>query len=67
MAFLELGKDYKEWTDKDTGLLMWKLTKKGKEKVQVFQDQAQLWHDWLGTIEHTDENLVNPWSMGVND
>jgi len=67
MAFLTLGTDYKEWVDKDCGLLCFKLTKRGKKKVKVFQDQAQLWHDWLGTEEETKENLVNPMTMGIND
>jgi len=67
MAFLILGTDYKEWHDKDSGLLLWKLTKRGEKKVETFQKNAQLWHDWLGTEEDTQENLVNPMSMGIND
>lgn len=67
MAFLILGTDYKEWHDKDTDFLMWKLTKRGEKKVKVFQDQAQLWHDWLSTAEDIKENLVNPMTMGIND
>ena len=67
MAFMTLDIDYKQWVDKTTGMTMWKLTKRGEKKVKKFQDQAQLWHDWLMTEEPTKENLVNPMTMGVND
>jgi len=66
MAFLTLDIDYKEWQD-ETGFLCWKLTTRGKKKVKIFQDRAQLWHNWLTTAEPSEENLVNPMTMGIND
>lgn len=67
MAFLTKNIDYKEWTDPDCGLLCFKLTKKGERKVKIFQDRANLWHEWLTIAEQTPENLVDPMRMGINE
>ena len=65
--FLIRGEDYKEWIDPDIGLNMWELTVSGKEKARRFKYLADLWLKWFETPQVTDENLVDPWTMGIYD